>query len=366
MATISSDPVVHADTGTGTLETRPFGAAASETLAFGFGLIGALSLLLIAFLPSGQDPAVLLRFAGEAGSVLIGHVDWAMNIYVTTLLGFYAVVIGGQILGGGSAVRDTRRVLGAVAELMAAAAIILLACVSVYCFNEPQHWAVMIVLLPCVGIVFFLAAQLGRFLVAEKAVRLKMAADTRDGAQAKLDALPRGSVRSVSSVLVMNALTFAAVATLVTYSGLGVPGDFVEAAGIAVVYLLVASMFAGWNLYARHAARMADRIGRFAFLSITVGLYASLGAVTIQTWSTAFQASLGFLFIGLATAVSTLSPTPALNWWVFDWSLGGGALRLTRRSLAKIRARAATEYEDLKTGTQSPILLVPGWRRDHE
>lgn len=351
---------------TGDLQTRPFSAAASEILGFAFGLIGALLFPLTMFVSPRPDVASALRVTSDAGRVLLNHVDWAMSIYVTTLLGFYAVVIGGQILAGGAAARQTRRVLGGVAELMSAAAIILLACVAVYCFHEPQQSAVMIVLLPAVGIVFFLAAQLGRFLVAEREVRLKAAAKTRDGAQAKLDSLPNGSAQNVVAVIGLNTGAIALVATLLTWLNVGGDGDVGELAAIVGLYLAVTTLFACWNAYARHAARMADQIGRFAFLAITVVLYSSLGAVVLKVWSTASSLSMSFLLIGLASAGSALLPMRSTPRWLVNWSLGGASLRLTRRSLIKIHRRTAEEYDDLRLNPDSPLFVVPGWRRDQD
>jgi hypothetical protein len=126
-------------------ETRSVRQTASESVAVSLVILIVVSLPVLN-IASSKGGSAAFEWTVAAGRLLFGQLGWTLTIYVTVLSAFYAVSIGGQILGDANAAARTRRVLGFIAELMAAATLALMLFVAFYRWQVPAMWAVFVVL----------------------------------------------------------------------------------------------------------------------------------------------------------------------------------------------------------------------------
>ena len=329
---------------------------AAEIAWFTVATIGVVvvSLLLYGNV-AGADAVVVWLKAG--GKVLYDQLGWTLGLYVTVLLGFYAVSIGGQVLGGGAAVARARRILGVVAELMAAVTAPVVLMVAFYCVFDPPKWAVFLVLLPVVGVVLFLALQLGAFVIFDRASQIAEAERARAWARHKMTTLALRSRRRVTVVLLLNALAVAILAVLVTVPTSSIR-DAVELGAItfAAVLLLLGMNALGIYLYRTGAhdpfSVAADFLPSFAVNGVGI----AVGVIVVLPPG---GAALGWgVFATIAaTLLSSFWPRTRMNRFVLDWSVQGAASTLAARTVAKKYAKAVHEYVALTSSTANPNRL---------
>jgi hypothetical protein len=349
-------------------ETRSVKETASETAVIGSLMLICIALLIVGLAGSGDGGARALEWTASAGKLLYGQLQWTLSVYITTLLAFYAVSIGGQVLGGPVAAANTRRVLGFIAELMAAATLALVAFVAVHCWQNPANWAVLIILLPVVGIILFLALQLGSFLVPDREIRVALAESTR--AQA-CEQLARVRQRSRHGFLIVLGANSAAI-------GLGA---FLLSLPVAVDD----SAFLLWSFY----------VGLAAVMLLTTAV-ASYGRLTFRDREVRIVIGFllpSFMYLGLAIAVvgliiSGVAMPPRAGWsvtllivamvatgywprtqaprWILDWSMQGVTAKCAGRSLTKEYMKAVRTSRELKAARpvrgSLPRRLLDGLR----
>lgn len=198
------------------LSTRPVKESFSD--------LGAVSLALLAILfpfllwAAGWQYSELIPVATVAGEALIEHIGWGFGVIVPAMLGFYAIVIGGQIaLPAEESVR-LRNNLGALSIVLTAALVPALCLIVVACFANPAVSGVILVILPTAGVMLFLAVKLGGFVVFEESKRLEMASQSKKDAALKLSKLGRCGKRTIWVVVAAHVGVGAIVATVVAVS----------------------------------------------------------------------------------------------------------------------------------------------------
>lgn len=351
------------------LETRSLAETLSETFALFLVMLTLLASPFLAMAGVGRVESAL-DLARSGGEELFGQLGWAVGTSTTVLLSFYVVVYGGQIIDAGTSAARIRRLLAGVSELMAAATAVLLVCVAVYCIQAPRHWAVMVVLVPAVGIVVFLAVQLGRFLLADVEVRRAEAKRLRDDAKGQLAKLgPRSRLR-FAKIFVANSVGISAIATGVAVLMEPMPVNLADrlllTAGVMGLYAVVTAFLLGGSAFAMNEAM--GTTSRWA-TPITIGLTAIFfGLVVLGALSYFLQGNLGmavaYVVVVVLSAVTTYSPLLKAPRALVNWSIHGGVARLHAKELVRIYARTAREYRALRpvpdaapAAAESPSVL---------
>jgi hypothetical protein len=351
------------------IETRSSREAVVETLLF-TGLLLVFTTFPFVLIGLAQGAPVGLRAASDAGGVLLDHVGWALSGHIAVLLGFYVVVIGGQILGGGDAAARVRRILGGVAELIAAAAIVLVVIVGVYCAAEPRTWAVFIAIGPVVLLVLFLGVQVGNFLIPSREFRIEEAKRSRIATRSTLRAL---TVRSRRSPIVVWAATSVAIAipsaTVAMITGPGLSGSvFTDLANLSIVagfFGATSAVFLGWNAFALYTASVdRARSTSVIFALITVWMYWAVLALAlpmIQKGEGWFGWSL--LTTALLTVGFSLVPPGQVNDTRADWSFRGAVRRVVAQRAARSYAKAVRELIEFSGVKSQPSPTPSTFRR---
>jgi hypothetical protein len=343
-------------------ETRSARETASESLAISLLILFGVSLP-VWNIASSEGGAAALDWTVAAGKLLFGQLGWTLTIYVTVLLAFYAVSIGGQILGDAGAAARVRRVLGFIAELLAAATIALVIFVAFYCWQAPAMWAIFFVLVPVVGIIVFLALQLGGFVVFAREIRLANAKRAQVQAREQLRRVRLRSRRPFWVVWVTNSAVIAALALLVS-----VAANLTGWAPLLlyVYYLIFAAIILAADAYSvREFLSSSDSFSRVTTWLLPFLLYLFLAAISFQTFfgsrEPRIPPTLGWAFVTLIvlTLTTTFLPRARRGRAVLDWSIQGASARLAAKALAIKYSKAAREYRELKVSeeVEPPGLL---------
>lgn len=344
-----------------TYETRSVKETISETGALSAVFISGILFLI--FIGSNNDIDTSLTWAAGAGELLYGHVGWVLSIYITALLAFYAVSIGGQILGGPDEAARTRRVLGFVAELMAVATITLMTFIAFYCWQHPAMSAILIILLPVVGVLLFLALKLGNFLVLDWDTKIAIAEKAQDQVDKRLLGVRLRSRRSFTLVWVLSSVVIAFGALLVTLPVIPLNSAFF----LWLVYVALVALLLGVNAITMTTFFTSRDAQTRAFIWVLPALaYAILTGIAVTLIlrdddSPLLRMGWAFIVMIIATLATTHWPRSHAPRWILDWSMHGAAARLAEKSLTKQQTKAAREYLALRAlrpvPPVSPTLL---------
>ena len=337
------------------LETGLFAIFLLAVTASPFTIIGAM-----------QGPDAALGAVGDAGGVLLEHIGWALSGYIAVLLGFYLVVIGGQILGGGDEAARIRQLLGAVAELVGAAAIVLVVMVGAHCVGEPRSWAVFIAIGPMVVLVVFLAVALGRFLIPGREMRLEDAERRRKSSRLRSRKFSVRTRRQFMPVWATNAIIASMPGTTVfaVWGGVAVSGPW-NTAIFGIFLFLLATALLGWNGFARYMAELDGGWSpRVIFSLLTLVVYAGVFAYSrslIRDGSGWFAWPV--VVVAVLTLVVTGLPATLLPGRLSTWCFRAAVNRLIAQRYARVHAMAVREIGELKA--TEPVHAPPstGLRR---
>jgi hypothetical protein len=337
-------------------ETRSVRETASES--------GTVSLLILiaVFLPvleiagtKGVRPAI--EWTVAAGRLLSGQVGWTLTIYVTVLLAFYAVSIGGQILGDANAAARTRRVLGFIAELMAAATLALVVFVAIYCWRVPSMWVIFLVLVPVVGIILFLALQLGSFLVPAREVRIANAKRASDQAREQLRRVRRRSRHRFWLVWVANSAVIAAIGLLVS-----LPANLTGPAALqlCIYYVITAAVLLAADAYSLHEFLGAHDVFSRVTTWVKPFVLYSLVGVLLVSGKLRLPVPIGWSFVAvmILTLTTTFLPRARASRVVIEWSMQGASAKWAAKSLAKKYSKAVREYRELQASQPAAPRLL--------
>lgn len=340
------------------LPFRPVREAVSEIV--GMGLVSTfIACMLLAF-PGGSagiDRAIGL--APELGLVVLGHIGWAVGAYVPILLGFYVVVIGGQLVPEQARAGRIRRSLGLVAEAMMGALVPALLLIFIACAHDPKMSGALFVIMPVSAVMFFLAIQLGSFVAFEDVLRLAAAKESRDWATERLASLRRRPARSFWAVMVVHAVVGGAV-------GLGIAALFAipidSPLSLFLLYAATSLILGAVFVHGVYTFRTArDRSSRLQAWLLPTILYAAGCAVVVQSLHTTVPAAAVSVFAVLGgSAVSALSTSERTTWRLMSWTLHAAGCAVAARSVSRLRERSNGEIADLST--RSTANGVPSLR----
>ena len=314
------------------LPSRPVKEAMGEIA--GLSIVATFVAFVLLAFPSESALPQLEKAAPVAGAEVLTHIGWGFGVFIPVMLGFYAIVIGGQLVAAPAVAARTRRQLGFVAETMAGALAPALLLIVTVCVKDPTKAGSLFVILPAAGVTFFLAVQLGGFVVFEPALRLAEATRSRAWAASQLPALRFRSRRPVWLV---------AIATILVGGALGVTVKLAVAppsgseALIAGIYLLFAFGLTACNLYGIDISLSGrDRFTKIAAWLFPLSMAIAVPSIAIGLLVVGATASGAGLFTVLAfCTISALWPRKIP--WAFarDWSVQGAGAALAAKAVAR-------------------------------
>ena len=333
------------------LPPRSARETASEIGALILGIL-TIAAVIVTMCTVAFGGAPVLAWLVAAGEVLCAQLGWTLGLYVTVLVAFYAVSIGGQVIGGGAAVARARRRLGGIAELMAAATVPVVLLVALYCVFHPPVWAVFFVVLPVVGVVFFLAIQLGAFIVPDRETRVADAAAARAWARLRMAALSRRSRRQFWLVLLVNSVVIGMLSAL--FSVAVVP--LVDSVELWALHSALALLLLGMNAWALYSFRTrTDLFSAVVMFAAPAFLY---GVLFVSGFVVTTVLSPGIVATAVTTLLTSFWPRSWGPRFVHNWTIQGSATALAARTVAKKYVAATREYLALTAqppGPPSPL-----------
>jgi len=300
-----------------------------------------------------------MDWAATSGESVLGEIGWGLGIYVPTLLAFYAIIFGGQRLAAQATAWRLRRVLGLVAEAMFASFVPALLLMGVACLAEPARAGAFFVIGPVSAVMFFLAVQLGGFVVFETRHQLAAALGNHEWAARRLGALPTWSRKSPWVAILANALAASVLGMVASFSSArpnAVLGLFLLCVLTSVGLVLVGTFTSVLLLTAR------DRITGVFVRILSIGIYlvvVILAAELLLSGPPVGGAGIGLILIALLTVTSASWPTPGVPAALRPWTLRGAATALARVSLERTRREAQEKITALTpeaTDAVSPSL----------
>lgn len=342
--------VTDMDTGPGSTAPRPARVAIGE-----IALFSAVAMLPGLLLPSlrvdGGQLAFTASWMAGAGETVLEHLGWGLGIYVPVLLGFYAIVIGGDVVAPGVQMDRVRRLLALTAQLTVAA--LTPALVLAVVAGIADGPGALFVVVPVAGLVLFLATQLGGFFVFSERDRLHAAERSRPTAYAQLRRLTRRSRRPLWLVLAANV----AAGTLAGTVPVLITGVWDLWFATLLLHLLLSVglvMVVVPATAARDTAR--ERSSSVVFGLVMVSVYVAVAAAAIQLLtmgSTFLGGGLGILACLAVITTSSLWPRTTTSRFLLDWTLNGAAATVAARSATLAHRRAVREITALTAAPTS-------------
>lgn len=329
-------------------------ALGSFLCAWLFGTIAYFCYLAGVFPP-------LLSWSAAAGEVVLAHIGWGFGIAVPTMLGFYVIVTGGQVLGSPTE-SATRRALGAVALLLFVVFVPALLLIVVACVHDPTLMGALFIVLPAYGVMLFLAVQLGGFVLDPDA-RLAAALATREWARARIAALSQRSRRPPILVVAVNIIIATTFGTVVAL-GITRPDAVLFWVPLYFVVALALSLAAFGAVRLSHVSR--DRSAVVLVWLTVAGVYLTVAAMIFRLWLGNAEwrgGAVGHLVIAVFLLGSTFWVRSRKMRILLDWSIQGaatrGAVRVTTRRLVK----SVAEISSLKPPVEAPPSPVTRLRQ---
>ncbi|MEV8265789.1 hypothetical protein AB0P00_16755 [Microbacterium sp. NPDC077057] len=330
------------------LPSRPAKEAMSEIA--GMSVFATFAAFVLLAFPSETALPQLVEVAPVAGAEVLTHIGWGFGVYIPVMLGFYAIVIGGQLVASPTVAARTRRRLGFAAEAMAGALTPALLLILAVCVKDPTKAGSLFVVLPAAGVTFFLAVQLGGFVVFEPALRLAEAIRSRAWAASQLPALRSRSRRPVWLVATVTAVLGGILGLAVTVA-IAPPGSelVLTELVLTVVYAMFAAGLTLFNLHGLHTFLTArDRLTKIAAwlfpVSIALAVFAIAGGLIGD------GAIAGGVSVLAVLAFCTLSALwPRSIPWAFgqDWSVRGAGAALAARAVARTYGTSVRTVNEL-------------------
>lgn len=326
------------------LPSRPAKEAMSEIA--GMSVFATFATFVLLAFPSATAWSHLVEVAPVAGAEVLTHIGWGFGVYIPVMLGFYAIVIGGQLVASPTVAARTRRRLGFAAEAMAGALTPAMLLILAVCVKDPTKAGSLFVVLPAAGVTFFLAVQLGGFVVFEPALRLAEAIRSRAWAASRLPALRSRSRRPVWLVATATAVVGGILGLAVTFAIAPPPGSELM---LTVVHAMFAAGLTLFNLHGLHTFLTArDRLTKIAAWLFPVSIALAVFAIAVGLIGDGAIA--GGVSVLAVLAFCTLSALWSRSIpWAFgqDWSVRGAGAALAARAVARTYGTSVRAVNEL-------------------
>ncbi len=301
------------------------------------------------------------KAAPVAGGEVLDHIGWGFGVDITVMLSFYAIVIGGQLIGSPAAAKN-RRQLGFAAEVMAGMLVPALLLIIAACVEHPSKAGSLFVILPATAVTFFLAFQLSGFVVFEPAIRLANANRSLSWVKAQLSSLPTWSSRPLWLVLTVNTVVgsslgmAASVGSHVAWEAL-VRG-WLTCVGFMAV-LTITNTYAVFALYGE-SRRFAQVLVRTLPVCMGLTVLAMVGSLMLggRLWN-----GLSLLVVATFSFLTAMRQPRILGRLGSDWSVHGVGVALAARAMWRTYRNSAREIR-LLTVVAVPEASLAGDRLD--
>lgn len=326
------------------IPSRPKKEAASEIFA-----LSILALLIVFGVPLalGREKALVTiwELSPDLGNVVLEHIGWGFGVYIPALLGFYAIVIGGQITASPAGEVRNRRALGIVAEVITAALAPALVLVFAAGAKDPVQLGALFIAVPATAVTFYLAVQLGGFVVLERERRLELAKESKDWAQERLKDLQHRSRRPLWIVVTANTLVGSMLGLAVFLLG-GLSKNYLVA---YLIYFLTALGLSLLNMFGIDMLRTArDVFSKIIAWLVLGGVYLAVVMLVLYVFVfVAPAAGVGMLSTAVFIIASTFLPRHGGPSRVMDWTLRGAAIRQAAKSVVGVYRRSARKIQEL-------------------
>lgn len=295
----------------------------------GVGTLATVSVLAFAFLVFYGRHG--FTSAAEVGHTLAGQFGWMLSVYVPVQLGFYAVVLGGQIKEASSETR-IRRNLGLVAEAITVVATVPAVLIAVYCVMTPGAWGLLIAVLPAMGLQWFLAAQLGAFVVFDDRERIAGAQRTIDWATARAARVGMHESRNVVLIMVAWAIAIAFAACIAFAAAVSLDAGYLAELGGLSAPLAIGFMLLNFSCM-RFTMTGDSPVTAVTVAGMTVLVYLFFaGTLSTSLWSNTASASTKHTAV---IFLAVIAATIVVSYWPRRWTRGAIALWMLRAAAAR-------------------------------
>lgn len=324
---------------------RSYRETSIETSALCLLFVVVMLVLAFAFageaVPLWENESII-----SAGNVLFDQLGWVLTVYITVLLGFYAASLGRQFYSDQQLADKSRNELGFAAEMMTAAAATMIVFIALGSFNRPERFGMIIVVVPTFCLVFFLATNLGRFVVVGKESASRLHGDLSK-VVARSRGLGRGARGRPLLVIVGNVLFITAAAALPAFK------EPAQVPGVLLFNLIPTTVLVGAYVYARYnfltEFYAVVRWGSWIFpLFVVLSLVMTVAVALLGEISMPWEIILALVLIMVSVSVSTFIYSRREKSRIPNWSLNGAVNALARKSLVEARVRISGEINDLE------------------
>lgn len=334
------------------LPARPWKESLREIAGAG-AFLAVATYLFLAFLGGEETPEGAWRVAPVAGEQVLQHIGWGFGVNIPVLLAFYAIVIGGQLVASPSA-SATRRTLGAVAQMMAAAFLPALLLILAACIHDPSQAGALVVIVPATGITLFLAVQLGGFVVFDNAQKLAAAIRNRDWAQGRLQTLRARGRRPLWLVIALNTALGGAIAFSLTTVIASPKGP------LWLLFLVYAMFCLGLtlvNIFGVQTLRTAqDRPSKALAWLLPISMNMIVATIALNLFiQDAGAGGIALFAVLVFCTLSALWPRRFMGRLLLNWTIQGAGTAYAARSIARRYSKACREIQELSC-TTSPEL----------
>ena len=161
------------------LETQPRSKAFSLLLLSAAAVFVMVAMVVVPPGVGSRDLEQRLAAIREAGYVLLtGYIGWVFGVFVTVLFGFFVFALGSQVVAGPLRAARVRARLGAVSLTIAGVATALTALAGFGLAKAPDHWGGTVGVVAVLGLISFLAVEVGIFSIPGLTARLESAEGT--------------------------------------------------------------------------------------------------------------------------------------------------------------------------------------------
>lgn len=286
-----------------------------------------------------------------AGPAALESTSMIFGVYLPVLLGFYALVIGGQLITNESSAVKIRCSLGYIATVMTGLFTPALALAVCACFFDPPRIGTFLVILPLAGLMYFLTIRLGGFIVFERGPDLGAMKQYIIWAKTRSSTLRQRSDRPKWLVISVNSIVAASISLSISLELVDTP---IQGMALFALYLSMALMLSAFGARAVYVAYSSrTRSDGIVACVPTSAVYLAYLAMIILVFEYPYiQIAYAMSAILIFVLISMLLPRATSNKFLTDWSLHGAAVRSAASTL---NSRIA-KYEDVIAEIRSTEL----------
>ncbi|WP_306231775.1 hypothetical protein [Agrococcus beijingensis] len=314
----------------------------------------ALSIVALAIAASSSmllradtDPMALIVAARRAGESVAGHIALIFGVLIPVLLGFYALIVGQQLVDDPIGASRTRRKLALLAEAVTASFVPAFAVVALYAVSAPSRASILLVVGPAAFVTLALTVMLGRMATFDPEQQLVEAKITMDWARRRLEQLGLAAAGPTWAALLVNVLAASAAAVVAQWAVTMAAPRLSDVA----VFVLASCLLVGacWIASSIHSSgRGLDE--RIPIWGMPVALTAGSLAAAV---SSGLEMVIAVSTLIVVVAGSTLWPASRSDVRTIDLTLRGAGQRTGVRTVARVLKQSKADVARIEAVLQS-------------